>query len=193
MNKKGFTLVELLAVIAILGIIGIVAAVSMGGVKNKVDLKLVEGNINLILTTAKQYGELDLNSLVNTRKQVTVAYLKEHFELDIGPEYDNFLIDVSLKNRRAYACICGTTELENIVGSEKVEELSSYLCSTILGDVNNDNKLNCEDMNVLSNYLNHYPVSIYLQNADLDNSGQVNNKDRTALYKLLSANGISCS
>ena len=193
MNKKGFTLVELLAVIAILGIIGIVAAVSMGGVKNKVDLKLVEGNINLILTTAKQYGELDLNSLVNTRKQVTVAYLKEHFELDIDPEYDNFLIDVSLKNRRAYACICGTTELENIVGSENVEELSSYLCSTILGDVNNDNKLNCEDMNVLSYYLNHYPVSIYLQNADLDNSGQVNNKDRTVLYKLLSENGISCS
>ncbi len=192
MNKKGFTLVELLAVIAILGIIGIVAAVSMGGVKNKVDLKLVEGNINLILTTAKQYGELDLNSLSTSRKQVTVAYLKEHFELDIEPEYDNFVIDVSLKNRRASACISGTTELENIVGSEKVEELNSYLCSSLPGDVNNDGMQKCDDLLMLFDYLTGKQVPIYRPNADVNQDGNINNKDTTKLDSILRNLGINC-
>lgn len=54
-NKKGFTLVELLAVIVILGILLGVTTVAVGNIKKKQDIKNYENIISSILTGAKRY------------------------------------------------------------------------------------------------------------------------------------------
>jgi len=193
MNKKGFTLVELLAVIALIGVIATIAVVSMNGIRNRVDLKLVEGNLNLILVTANQYGETIKNELVSTRKNVKVSFLKENFELDIGSEYDNIVVDISLKNRRSSACISGTSELKNIVGEDNLDSLNSVMCSSLLGDVNNDGMQKCDDRTMLFNYLGGEQVPIYLPNADVDQNGTINNKDTVKLSNILNSLGINCN
>lgn len=72
-NKKGFTLVELLAVIVILGILLGVTTVAVGNIKKKQDIKNYENIISSILTGAKRYvtdnnlstGYVSVQDLVN--------------------------------------------------------------------------------------------------------------------------------
>ena len=128
MNKKGFTLVELLAVIALIGVISTIAVVSMSGIRNRVDLKLVEGNLDLILTAARQYGDKDLNSLASYSEELSVRSLKATTELNIDENYDNIIVRIFLKNRRASACIVDKTPLVSIVGDDNINSFSNYIC-----------------------------------------------------------------
>ena len=201
MNKKGFTLVELLAVIVVIGIISTIAVISMNGIRNKVDLKMVEGNINLILTSARQYGEQDLNGLSTKPIGINVASLKAITELDIEEAYDNFEITVYLKNRRATACISNSDELAKIVGNDNVDSFSSYICGddvptaslSLIGDVNNDKKVNCDDVSALSRYVSGYEVRIMEANADLNNDHSINEIDVKELNRIVKdVYGLDC-
>ena len=128
MNKKGFTLVELLAVIVVIGIISTIAVVSMSGIRNRIDLKLVEGNLNLILTAARSVGEQDLNRLASTQDDMRVSTLKSLTELDLDSSYDNIIVRIFLKNRRASACIVNGDSLVSIVGEDNINSFSNYIC-----------------------------------------------------------------
>ncbi len=54
-NKKGYTLVELLAVVIILGILSSITAIAVINVKEKQDVNNFRNEINGILTGAKRY------------------------------------------------------------------------------------------------------------------------------------------
>ena len=127
MNKKGFTLVELLAVIVIIAIVSAIAVVSMNGVRNKIDLKMVESNIDLIISSAKSYGE-DHMSEIKSGKFMTVEELKANTELDIDDAYNDIELTILLVNRRASACILNSDPLEDIVGSDNMSYFSRYYC-----------------------------------------------------------------
>lgn len=57
LNKKGFTLTELLATIAILAIVVTIATPAVIGVSNSIKKNMYDAKIKLILQNAKLYGE----------------------------------------------------------------------------------------------------------------------------------------
>lgn len=56
MNKKAFTLIEMLAVIVLLGILSVLVTVSVSKIKKKQDEKNKENTISAILSGAKKYA-----------------------------------------------------------------------------------------------------------------------------------------
>ena len=56
MNKKGFTLVELLAVIAILGVVMTIGIVSISTVRRNINLQGLQTKLQDILASAKMWG-----------------------------------------------------------------------------------------------------------------------------------------
>lgn len=86
MNKKGFTLVELLAVIVILAIIITIAVPSTISVSNKIKRKMYNTKVNMIMDGAKMYGQdnsdkvnsngSNCNQLVSV-SELTKGYIKK--------------------------------------------------------------------------------------------------------------------
>lgn len=82
MNKKGFTLVEILAVIVILVTIGVSLILVVGKMGNNSKNDIYESNIILIKEAAKQYGNDNLNSLSNNCTNITILGLMENGYLE---------------------------------------------------------------------------------------------------------------
>ncbi len=57
MNKKGFTLVELLAVIVILAVVMLIGSVSIGTVRNRISKNMFETKLELAIGAAKKWGQ----------------------------------------------------------------------------------------------------------------------------------------
>ena len=83
MNKKGFTLIELLAVIVILGVVMLIGTVSIANVRNKMNKNMFEAKVDLILGTAKSWGqdnkELFGNSLVSCYNKIAESTEQKTF------------------------------------------------------------------------------------------------------------------
>ena len=78
MNKKGFTLVELLAVVAILGILSVVAIGAYSGVTNRSKQKAYESKVSQIETSAAKWARennIDRTTSVSVNKLVVEGYL----------------------------------------------------------------------------------------------------------------------
>lgn len=69
-NKKGFTLTELLATIVILSVVITIAVPAVIGVSNMIKQNMYESKVKLILQNAKLYGE-DQNVTSETRIKVS--------------------------------------------------------------------------------------------------------------------------
>ena len=57
MNKKGFTLVEIMAVIIIISVIALVGVTSVAGVRRQMDRKLFEDKLSSAISSAEKWGE----------------------------------------------------------------------------------------------------------------------------------------
>lgn len=69
LNKKGFTLVEILAVIVLLAVITLIAVPSTIGISNSIKKGMLETKIDLILEEAKIYGQDHLSEITNSGKK----------------------------------------------------------------------------------------------------------------------------
>lgn len=69
MNKKGFTLIEILAVIVLLGIVGVIAYTSINSLVGNTKNNMLKSKINMIETAAIEYGETIKNDIVNSTKK----------------------------------------------------------------------------------------------------------------------------
>lgn len=112
MNKKGFTLVELLAVIVLLAIITTIAVTSMSAIHNNSLKKLLETKIEQIESAAIIYGQENPNELTEKNcvvDGVTYSFCKtvkvgdliagNFFESGVFEGNDRVLInDVTKKN-----------------------------------------------------------------------------------------------
>ena len=120
MNKKGFTLVELLSVIVLLGVVLTLGTVGVASIKKRINDNMFTSKLDYILTAAKTWGG-DHKDLIETANNITVQelinakYLKTE-ERDPSNNaavlYDNdknsvngLEIKVTLENNRVYACI----------------------------------------------------------------------------------------
>lgn len=65
MNKKGMTLVELIAVIAILGILAVISSPAVMKIRNTVLQNTLDSKISMIKSAAIEYGFDNLNSIPN--------------------------------------------------------------------------------------------------------------------------------
>ncbi|MDD5864972.1 MAG: prepilin-type N-terminal cleavage/methylation domain-containing protein [bacterium] len=72
MNKKGFTLVEILAVLVIIVVVSLIGTVSITGVKKKMEENLFKNKLGEIISAASKWGE-DNKSELDTNK--TVGFL----------------------------------------------------------------------------------------------------------------------
>jgi len=124
MNKKGFTLVELLAVVVILALIATLASTSIINVVKTSKSDLYDAQIELIKEAAKAWGAENLNLLPNSGKckYITLNDLKEYGLLDknmknpnTNKEFENLNIKITSENTKY-----GTLNIEYIVDSDDV-------------------------------------------------------------------------
>ena len=88
MNKKGFTLVELLAVIAILGIVVTIGVVGIGNLTEKGKEKMLDEKIRFIEESATLYGEDMRGAVINSVKKYQGRYSCISIKVnDLVPEY----------------------------------------------------------------------------------------------------------
>lgn len=75
-NKRGFSLIELLAVIVMLGILTSIATFSVSSIKKKQDVKNCENLIKNLLVDARRYTEKNPGKLNGLKEKDDVAYIK---------------------------------------------------------------------------------------------------------------------
>ena len=77
-NKKGFTLVELLAVVAILGIVSVIAIGAYNGISNRSKQKAYDSKVSQIETSAAKWARennIDRTTSISVNKLVVEGYL----------------------------------------------------------------------------------------------------------------------
>ena len=79
MDKKGFTLVELMAVIVIISIIALVGVTSITGVRKQMDKKLFEEKLNSAISSAEKWGE-DNKDMLPTTKTIGQLIVSNYYE-----------------------------------------------------------------------------------------------------------------
>ncbi len=133
-KKKGFTLVELMAVIVIIGVITLIAIVSMRGIQRGSELKMIESNFDLMLAAGSTYGE-DHFSTLTTTQSMYISTLKTYTELELDSSYDDLTILVYPKNNKAYSCIVkNSKKLHNIsLTDEEIKSFEKYFCKESAG------------------------------------------------------------
>lgn len=66
MNKKGFTLVELMAVIVLISVVALIGVSSVIGVRKQMNRKLFEDKMTSAISAAEKWGEDNKDSLATT-------------------------------------------------------------------------------------------------------------------------------
>ena len=79
MNKKGFTLVELMAVIVLISIIALIGVTSVMGIRRQMDTKLFEEKLTSAIASAEKWGDDNKDELnifnVSPKKILTLGEL----------------------------------------------------------------------------------------------------------------------
>ena len=145
MNKKGFTLVEILAVLALLSVILIIGTVSINGIHNKIDKNLFESKLEYIINGAETWGQDNKTSLMDGELTTTVGSLiaskdietdelRNYASCEAGNSKDgkcmvitnnvtgnviNALeLRVYLENNRVYSCIIKNSSNMNLLDED---------------------------------------------------------------------------
>jgi len=87
MNKKGFSLVELLVVIVLLGIIMTLAIPAITGITRSIKDNMLEKKVELIEQDALLYGEEMKMSIINSTTKYNGYKCKVVVVKDLVPEY----------------------------------------------------------------------------------------------------------
>ncbi len=132
--KKGFTLVELLAVIVLLALLATIAVPSAFTIGENIRKDMYCDKVEMIITDAERWGSNHLSQLNKSGtcyKSMTILDLinegvikRETDEVGIenpytGESMDNLVVGVYYKNNRAYAFLNETNEdLKNICETE---------------------------------------------------------------------------
>ncbi|MBE6149017.1 MAG: prepilin-type N-terminal cleavage/methylation domain-containing protein [Firmicutes bacterium] len=142
MNKKGFTLTELLAVLVILTVVMLIGSFSINGIKAKMNKNMFEAKLDLVIGAAKSWGqdnkealdvsltvgELIANNTLQTDERVSVsAYPACEVNNLIGSKcavvtnnvdgsvINKLDIKIYIEYNRVYACIEKNTNNKNVL------------------------------------------------------------------------------
>lgn len=142
-NKKGFTLVELLAVIVILGLVAVIAVPASMTVSDGIKKNMLCEKVDLLLSDAKRFGNDHLGVLRRAQEQncyipVTIQFLidkgvikkEQNTAPFISNPYDGSAMEgkqigIYLNNKRAYAFYIETDETLNSIIDEECDDLDT--------------------------------------------------------------------
>ena len=123
MNKKGFSLIELMAVIVLLGIIITIASISIVNFRKDSTEKLVNEKIKYIETGALKWGEDNLNILGNICNYVNV-YTFIAGGYITGDNDDKTVLNIPGTNESFNEkCVC--VKYENIYANKDLDNYAS--------------------------------------------------------------------
>lgn len=104
--KKGFTLIELIAVIALLGIVITITAINMVEMSKKSNKKLCEEKVTYIESAAMRWGKDNINSLSSICTNVSISSLISSGYLSGDGTDNNSIVVPGTKNPfSGYVCI----------------------------------------------------------------------------------------
>ena len=147
-NKKGFTLVELLAVIVVLGIILSITTVSILNLKEKQDEENIKNTISSILTAAKEYNvdnRLPVDDPDNGKVSVSILRTGDYVDYDEEAEYKGTPYSSIFGGESVIKQSCGTDSLKvKYVFSKSIETSEGTKryndCGCMLNDEQNGSK-----------------------------------------------------
>lgn len=140
MNKKGFTLVELLAVIVVITIVALIGTVSINVVRNRIEENLFNGKVETLLTTAQTYGENNKYLFTYDNNYTITIYASElidnkYYETD----------EVNADGSKAFLNVDGT----DIKGSLKIviQRVNNRISACLENNSTNNNLLDDDKFN----------------------------------------------
>ena len=144
MNKKGFTLVELLITIAILALIMVIAVPSIGAITNSIKENMLNKKADLIEETAILLGEDIKGSVISSKLKYDGCACKSFSVKDLVPKYldkDNDVPCFGELGASSVGCIADPSNKENYL--DNYEVIIYYRSKRIYAIVDKDNTLNC--------------------------------------------------
>ena len=143
MGKKGFTLVELLAVIVVLGIVATIAVVSVGGISNTIKDNILEKKIKMIEEAAVLKGQDAKGGVIYSEKKYDNYPCVSFIVSELVPNYldkdnDNNCLTSSSSGA---GCIVDPSNDNNYL--DKYEVIVYYKHKRIYAKVDVNNNLTC--------------------------------------------------
>ena len=192
LNKKGFTLVEIIGVVAILGIVSVVGLVSVNSIiKKGKEEHYVAAEQNLKLT-AESYAQTNRDYLpknVGEKKKVTLRTLVENNYIEPIKDYhdkncdlDNSYVQIFKysKNGYSYLVYLDCPEYKN---TEQNNDLKPTIRITMTDNENNIKKTKSEVKITDSHKLLSYSITIYKYDEEVYTTGNIEANYNTEITK----------
>lgn len=145
MNKKGFTLVELLAVIALLGLIVGIAVPSIMGVTSAIKKSMLDKKITMIEEAAILLGGDIKGSIISSNKKYNGNACRSYIVSDlVKGEYldkDNDNECLTKDSTSTVGCVVDPSDSDNYL--DKKEVIIYYKNKRIYAKVDVDDTLSC--------------------------------------------------
>ena len=144
MNKKGFTLVELLITIVILALIVVIAVPSIAGITQNVKKNMLEKKTGLIEEAAILLGQDIKGSIISSQLKYDGYSCKSLEVKDLVPKYldkDNDVICLGAVGAGSVGCIVDPSDKKNYL--DNYEVIVYYRSKRIYAVVDIDNTLSC--------------------------------------------------
>ena len=191
MNKKGFTLIELIATIAILGVILSITFVSFHSITQRNKYKRCDIYYKSIVAATREYildnryntnffgtnsktGEIELKNPITIQTLLEKHYLKGEMGKD-----NNISIEVIMNDDYT---------MESALPKGHITDPKTKYACPLKGDINKNNRLDCEDLNKIMkfNIRAEKPTDEELYLADANSDDSVDILDGLVVLKRLS-------
>lgn len=144
MNKKGFTLVELLAVIVLLGLVMAIAIPSISAITKVIQKNMLDQKITIIEEAAVLLGEDIRGSVMSSNLKYNNFNCKSFIISDLVPDYlkkdnDNDCLDENSEGEAG--CIVNPSDTSKYL--DKYEVIIYYQNKRIRAIVDTDDTLTC--------------------------------------------------
>lgn len=144
MSKKGFTLVELLAVIVVLGIVIAIAVPGIGAITKSIKDNMLEKKTKLIEEAAILMGQDIKGSIISSNLRYNGNSCRSFIVRDLVPTYldtDNENECLDEDSTGSVGCIVDPSDDSNYL--DKYEVIVFYKNKRIYAKVDIDNNLQC--------------------------------------------------
>ena len=142
MGKKGFTLVELLAVIVLLAVIMVIAVPAIGGITGSINQNMLDEKIELIEEAAILYGQNTKGRLITNADNLKYNNYNCMF-IKVGDLVPNYL-DADSEDENCSTtntCVVDPSNENNFL--DNLEVIIYYKNKRIKAKVDIDNNLSC--------------------------------------------------
>lgn len=145
MNRKGFTLVELLAVIVLLGVIGGIAFASVRGIYGSINENMLDKKVEIIEEAAKLYGDNIKGTIINSTKKYNghpcMAIKVSDLVNEKYLEKDNDNACLTSSSISSVGCVVNPSDKDKYLDTNKV--IIYYKNKRIQAKVDLNNNLTC--------------------------------------------------